>query len=177
MSPPVLTTARMRLREFVGSDAEAFYALRTDPQVIRWTGEPFLEGGVEAARAALLAYPDYRKHGFGRWACELGEEGVVGFCGLKYLDELDAVDVGYRFLPAYWGRGLATESARACLEYGFDTLALPRIIAIIIPSNAASIRVAEKLAMTRVDDHIEPGVGTVRCYEARRGQWPNPGPR
>ncbi len=168
-----VTTDRLVLREFVDADAEALHRLRTDPQVMRWTGEPPLTGGIEAARAAIADYPDFREHGFGRWACELRETGaVVGFCGLKFLDDLGEVDIGYRFVPEHWGRGLATESARACLEYGFGPLALPKIIAMVLPGNAGSIRVLDKLGMERVEDRVEDGLGTVWCYEARREQWP-----
>ena len=57
---------------------------------------------------------DYRKHGFGRWGVVLKATGrLIGFAGLKYLDELREVDVGYRLLPEYWGMGLATEAAQA----------------------------------------------------------------
>ena len=117
----ILETERLILREFTLDDVEAFFELCTNPDVTRYTGD----GGVaslEQARGFLLDYPiaDYRKYGFGRWACVLKSSGVViGFAGLKYLEDVKEVDIGYRFLPAYWGIGLATEACRPTLEYGF----------------------------------------------------------
>jgi RimJ/RimL family protein N-acetyltransferase len=62
---------------------------------------------------------------------------------------MDEVDLGYRFLPQYWGRGLATEASVVCLAYGFDVLGLERIIGITMPENLASMRVLEKVGMER----------------------------
>lgn len=130
-------------------DAVAFYALNSHPEVMRYTGEPPLQS-VEEAREMIAAYPDFNTHGFGRWGCVLKETGaMIGFCGLKYLDELGEVDVGFRFLPEYWGRGVATEACRACVELGFETMGLERTIALVLPENVASIRVLEKTGMRR----------------------------
>jgi RimJ/RimL family protein N-acetyltransferase len=128
-------------------DAEAFFALNSHPEVMRFTGEPPI-GSLDAAREAIVAYPDFETVGYGRWGCVLKEtQAVIGFCGLKYLPELDEVDVGFRFLPEYWGRGLATEACAASLEFGFSTLLLEEIIGLVLPGNTASIRVLEKVGM------------------------------
>ena len=141
-------TERLIHRAFVVDDAEAFFALNGDPEVLRHTGESPI-ASVEDARAAIAAYPDFQTVGYGRWACVSRESGqVIGFCGLKYLDELGVVDVGYRFLPRFWGQGLATEACSASLAYGFDVLGLARIVGLVLPENVASIRVLEKLGMT-----------------------------
>jgi RimJ/RimL family protein N-acetyltransferase len=150
----ILETDRLLLREFDEDDAAAFYVMGSDPAIIRYTGDP--GGGlksVEHALEILRSHPlaDYRKHGFGRWACVLKESGkVIGFAGLKHLDDLGEVDVGYRLLPAHWGQGLATEASRAAVDYGFTHLRLGRIIGLVDPQNAASVRVLEKLGMTFV---------------------------
>lgn len=142
-------TRRLRHRAFTVADAEAFFALNGNVEVMRLTGEPPLRS-VEEARAAIAAYPDFETVGYGRWACELKDTGeVVGFCGLKFLPELDAVDVGYRFLPRYWGRGLATEACVASVRFGFETLGLTKIIGLVLPANLASIRVLEKAGLRR----------------------------
>lgn len=70
---------------------------------------------------------------------------VIGFAGLKYLDDLHAVDLGYRLLPEYWGQGLATEASRASIRYGFDALELKRILGLADPEHFKSICVLEKL--------------------------------
>ncbi len=137
-------TARLRLRALTPEEAADFYALNSHPQVLRYTGEPPLES-LEAARIAIETYPDWARYGFGRWACELKEsQRVIGFCGLKPLPELNEVDLGFRFLPEHWGKGLATEASLATLKFGREVLQLERIIALVLPQNAASVRVLEK---------------------------------
>src|SRR5262249_50280788 len=125
----------------------------SDPAVLRYTGDPGggltgLEHALEVLRSRPLE--DYRKYGFGRWACVHKADGkVIGFAGLKHLDDLGGqVDVGYRLLPAYWGRGLATEACRPIIEYGFTHLKLKRIIGMVDPANVASVRVLQKLGLT-----------------------------
>src|SRR2546423_1868809 len=116
----IIETDRLLLREFVVDDAEAFLLLNSNPEVLRYTGDSGIRDIAEA-RAALLARPiaDYQKYGYGRLACIAKETGdLIGFAGLKYLDDLGYTDLGYRFLPAWWGRGLATEACRAVVDFG-----------------------------------------------------------
>src|ERR1043165_5780879 len=150
---PPLETERLLLREFVEDDVEAFYRLRTDPEITRYTGDGGGMKSLDNALAILRAYPlaDYQKYGYGRWAGGLKSTGhVIGFAGLKYLDDLKEVDVGYRLFPAHWGSGLATEASRAAVQYGFDTLRLQEIIGLVDPQNSASVRVLQKLGLTFV---------------------------
>ena len=161
-------TERLEHRQFSAGDAEAFFALNSNPQVMRFTGEPLLPS-LNAARQAIANYPDFDTVGYGRWACVLKETGaVIGFCGLKYLPDLDAVDVGYRFLPQYWGRGLATEACVASLEFGFATLCLDQIIGMVLPDNAASIRVLEKAGMRPDGDVVYDGILALRYVKWRQ---------
>lgn len=156
---PILQTDRLLLREFVLDDLEAFFRLVSDPDVTRYTGD----GGktLEEARIGLQErlFQDYRKHGYGRWAVVYQSTGkVIGFAGLKYLDDVGEVDLGYRFFKEHWGQGLATEASRAVLAYGFDVLRLQRIIGIADIDNKASIRVLEKVGFrfekfTTYQDH------------------------
>ncbi len=140
-------TTRIEHRAFTPEDAEVFYRLNSHPEVMRYTGEPPLQS-IDDARKAIINYPDFDTVGYGRWACVLKQSGaVIGFCGLKYLPELDAVDVGFRFFPEYWGKGIGTEVCTACIEFGFETLKLTSIIGLVLPENAASIRVLEKCGM------------------------------
>ena len=145
----ILETDRLVLRQYVEEDAAAFFELNSDPRVLRFVPDAQLLD-VEQARQILAAHPiaDYRKHGFGRGACILKSTGQqIGFAGLKYLEELEEVDVAYRLLPAFWGQGLATEAALASVRYGFDELGLKRIIGLAMPENVASIRVLEKAGL------------------------------
>lgn len=145
-------TPRLILREFTEADVAAYFEMGNDPRVTRFTGDPAyqnLEQALESLRARPLA--DYRKHGYGRWAVVLKSSGdVIGLCGLKFLDELQAVDLGYRLLPPYWGQGLATEAARPTLRYGFETLRLDEILGLVDPNNVPSVRILQKLGMTFV---------------------------
>jgi RimJ/RimL family protein N-acetyltransferase len=145
----ILETDRLLIREYVEEDAEAFFKLNTDPQVLRFVPDkPLLS--VEQAQQILLGHPiaDYRKHGFGRGACILKSTGEqIGFAGLKFLEELGEVDVAYRLMPAYWGKGFATEAARASVHFGFAHLGLKRIIGLVMPENIASVRVLEKIGL------------------------------
>src|ERR1019366_2151713 len=116
-----LETERLLLREFTEDDVEAYFQLGSDPFVTRYTRDPGLKS-LDEALPVLRERPlaDYRKHGYGRWAVVLKSHNqVIGFAGLKYLDDLHVVDIGYRLLPAYWHQGLATESAAPAIQYGF----------------------------------------------------------
>ncbi len=160
-------TERIEHRAFTPDDCEAFYRLNSHPEVMRHTGEPPLKS-VEDARQAIIDYPDFETVGYGRWACVLKEtRAVIGFCGLKHLPDLDEVDVGYRFLPEYWGQGFATETCSACIGFGFDVLNLNRILGLVLPENEASIRVLEKCGMTRQGEIVFDGESALR-YEIAR---------
>jgi ribosomal-protein-alanine N-acetyltransferase len=145
----IFETDRLLVREFVEEDAEAFFKLNTDPEVLRYVPDKALIN-VEQARQLLIDHPiaDYRKHGFGRGACILKSTGEqIGFAGLKYLEELGEVDVAFRLLPAHWGLGLATEAALASVRFGFTHLGLKQIIGLVMPDNIASVRVLEKTGL------------------------------
>lgn len=147
LTKPRLETERLLLRWFAPDDVDAFYLLGSDPRVIRYVGNvPF--ASRDAALQTLLAAPlnDYAVHGFGRFACVWKEtERVIGFCGPKWLPDMQEVELGYRFLPEFWGRGLATEASRAVLAYARDDLRLKRLIALLHPENLASAKVVTKL--------------------------------
>jgi len=150
-------TRRLQLRAFEDTDAEAFFRLNSNPQVIRYTGEAPCES-IASAREGIRTHPDWPLYGIGRWAVIDKISGeVIGFAGLKCLTDLNEVDLGYRFLPQYWGRGLATEASIACVAYGFDELGLGRIIGITLPQNGASMRVLEKVGMVRQEPILYEG--------------------
>jgi RimJ/RimL family protein N-acetyltransferase len=145
----IIETERLIVREYVEDDAEAFFRLNSDPEVLRFVPDAGL-ANVEEARKILMEHPiaDYRKHGFGRGACILKSIGEnIGFAGLKYLEELGEVDVAYRFMRPYWGLRLASEAAIASVRYGFADLALKQIIGLVMPEKIASVRVLEKAGL------------------------------
>ena len=145
---PLIETERLVLRKITLNDKEEMFKLHSNHDVQKYTGEPVVESLEEMEQAIQTRANDYQKYGYGRWAAFL-KDGMqfVGWAGLAYLPEFDEIDLGYRFLPHYWGMGIATEVSHAILAYGFEQLKLKRIIAIAMKDNQASIRVMEKVGM------------------------------
>ncbi|MEQ8519485.1 MAG: GNAT family N-acetyltransferase [Cytophagales bacterium] len=144
----LIETERLVLREIGLNDKAEMFRLHSHPEVQKFTGEAPLKSIEEMEEAIKTRSIDYKKYGFGRWATFLKDEmHFIGWAGLAYLPEFDEIDLGYRFLPNYWGKGYATEVSRAILHYGFDKLNLNRIIAIAMKENKASIKVMEKVGM------------------------------
>ena len=150
----VLETPRLTLRPFAIDDIPAYAGIRSDPDVVR-----YLPGGAAAAAdadaIAAARIPDFiehwREHGFGLWAAvERASGRLIGHCGLLRLEDFDAVEVLYMLDRPAWGRGFATEAARASMDYGFRTVGLDRIVALVLPENRASARILEKLGMTPI---------------------------
>lgn len=142
----ILETDRLILREFIPQDAEELYNLNKDPEVIRYTGDkPFKD--KQEANDFLKSYKDYTVHGFGRWAV-IHKDSVefLGWCGLK-INEEGHIDLGFRFFRREWNKGYATEAAKACLTYGFETIHMETIIGRAAKNNTASLRVLEKIGM------------------------------
>jgi [ribosomal protein S5]-alanine N-acetyltransferase len=145
---PIIQTNRLFLRELTIDDALSFYNLNLNTEVIKYTGDKAFDS-VEKAREFLENYNPYQKYNYGRWAViEKSTNEFLGWCGLKYSPELDEVDIGFRFFKKYWNQGFATESAKACLEYGFEKLQLSKIVGRAMEENIASIKVLEKIGMT-----------------------------
>ena len=94
----------------------------------------------------------WRTFGYGHWAVVTSDDArVVGWCGLEYLPELDETEVAYLLSKRTWGRGYATEAARAAVSFGLDTAGLKTIIGLVHPANTGSIRVLEKCGLTFSD--------------------------
>lgn len=145
-----LTTERLFLRHFHILDAEPMYRVFGDPEVMLFgDGVQTKEWVRNWLRTCLEHY--YRTWGFGPYAVvEQHHQEVIGYCGLFFFPDLAGqaeVELGYRFARSAWGRGYATEAAAAIRDFAFNTLGIKRLIAIIDPSNTASIRVAEKIGM------------------------------
>lgn len=145
-----IETERLLIRRFTADDAEAYWPLVSSPAVLRYVGEPPVTS-IRAVRDLLETRPlrDYRLYGYGRMACIEKDSGrLIGFSGLKYLDDMDETDIGYRFLPEAWGKGFATESAAAIIARQAIELDLRRIVGLVEPENEGSVRVLRKLGLT-----------------------------
>lgn len=170
---PVITTDRLILRRFHSSDADAMGRIFGDPEVMYYgDGVKTQEWVREWLRRWLVDY--YANWGFGMWAVveKTGGE-ALGYCGLSRFPQRcgqGETEIGYRIARAHWGRGLATEAARAVRDYGFGALGLERLIAMIDPANGASIRVAEKIGMKYERDALLEGyTHPDRVYTIVRG--------
>ena len=166
------TTERLYLRDLQPEDAPSLYALNSDPDVMRYTGdEPFLNAA--AAKLFLQGYDHYERFGFGRWAViRKQDDRFLGFCGLRRDETSAEVDLGFRFYSEYWSRGYATEAAGASLELGFGTFGLDRIIGRSMRENLPSVRVLQKLGMEFCEVREESG-RLFLIYAIDRDRWRN----
>ena len=160
----ILETPRLILREFELHDAKEMWELNNDPDVIKYTGDPPFKS-IKEAKLFLKNYSDYQRNGFGRWAILLkGTNEFIGWCGLK-LNEDTHVDIGFRLLKKYWNNGYATESAKACLQYGFENLEITEIIGRASILNKPSIKVLEKIQMSFWKKEIINDLGNTIYYK------------
>jgi [ribosomal protein S5]-alanine N-acetyltransferase len=155
----IAQTERLLLRHFHLDDGSAIDRVFGDAEVMRYGRGAQTP---EWVRQWLRAWQQkYEVNGYGLWAVvEYDSQTVIGYCGLSHFPDVGGqpeVEVGYRLARAYWGRGYATEAARAVRDYAFNTLKLPRLIAIVDPQNVASIHVAEKLGLRYEKDAVLPG--------------------
>ena len=150
MSFPQIITARLRFQPFTLDDIDALHHIWTDPDVRRYLWDDTIisrEMAEEVVRASLVSFQEHRR---GFWTLRLlaNETTIMGFCGLRFFDDPPEIEIMYGITPAHWGQGLATEAAKAVLQYGFEELHLPKIWGGADAPNGASIRVLQKLGMT-----------------------------
>lgn len=151
-----IETDRLLLRELRPSDDEGMFALDSNPEVLRYFNIPVITSIEQAREAIARVRKQYTDYGIGRWAAiEKSSGEFIGWSGLKFMDDPrngngNYYDVGYRLIPRYWGKGYATESAKAALEYGFTKMQLDEIIGTCNEQNLASRRALEKCGLTFV---------------------------
>ncbi len=158
-----LRSERLLLRQWRGSDRLPFRQMNTDPRVMESMPELLT---AEASDALLdRAQEHFSRHGFGPFAVELIETSAfIGFVGLSVpafdAQFMPAVEIGWRLAFEHWGKGLATEGARAALGFGFNDLGLEQVVSFTAPANLRSRRVMEKLGMTHDprDDFDHPNL-------------------
>lgn len=142
----MIDTDRLTLRPLTLTDVDAFVTLHADPRVNRFVGSCTRE---QAAERLATIEGQWAERGHGLCAVELTSTGeFIGRSGLQYWEQFDEVELGWTFRAEHWGKGYATEAARACLDWGFATLATDRITACIRPGNDPSVRVAERLGFS-----------------------------
>ncbi len=150
----MIETARLILRNWRESDREPFQQMNADPRVMEYFPSRLAAKESDAALARLAAHA--AEHGFTFWAAELRETGeFAGFIGLARTPFeahfTPCVEIGWRLLPEFWGRELATEGARGAAKWGFERLAVDEMVAFTAEHNRRSRRVMEKLGMAHDD--------------------------
>ncbi len=148
MVPDIFSTERLRAERICESHYEALRVMHQDAAMMAMIGGTRDEAGTAAYLERHLVH--WREHDFGFWILRDAATGAsAGLAGLRRLtlDGVNEVEVGYGFLPAFWGRGLGTEIARHCVAFGFDRLALPSLVAITVDANAASQHVLRKVGL------------------------------
>lgn len=154
-----LTTARLRLRPWRESDLAPFAAMNADPLVMEHFAAPLTREESDAYARRMMAAIEGR--GWGNWALEeIGGEPFVGFAGLS-APSFEAhftpcTEIGWRLARSAWGRGYATQAARAALAFGFGELGLAEIVSFTALANARSIAVMERLGMRRDGEFDHP---------------------
>jgi RimJ/RimL family protein N-acetyltransferase len=145
----VLETERLSLRRLSTGDAEFVLELLNEPSFLRYIGDKGVRN-LDDARQYILNGPvaSYERNEFGLYLVELKENGIpIGISGLVRRDTLPDADIGFAFLPAYWSKGYAVESAAAVMNYAREVLGLTRILAITSLDNEASARLLGKIGL------------------------------
>jgi ribosomal-protein-alanine N-acetyltransferase len=174
MSIPRIETARLSLRPFTPDDLDDLLLAFGDPEVMR-----YISGGKPRSRedtetGMLRTIEGWKTRGFGFWAVTRREqESLIGYCGLVPLDDTPEIEVAYGFAKSEWGKGFASEAARASLRFGFEELKLKRIVAVVDPENISSKRVLEKLGMTYTKNGHYYGVDLMHYEMSRINFHPN----
>ncbi len=162
-SQVILNSANLALREASSSDAAFVLALINQPawkQHIANHSISTLGGAEEYIRDKLVSH--YKLHGFGLWVVETKANSIpVGLCGLLKRDSLEHIDLGYGFLPNYWGQGFAHEASVLCLRYAFEKLEQSKVWAITTPANERSIKLLSRLQFVFKKQYSHPGSSDV----------------
>lgn len=157
-------TQRLILREFIPSDDEGILELDSNKDVHKYLGNKPIKNIEEARKIIDFIRQQYIENGIGRWAIiEKETTNFIGWAGLKFIKDernnhSNFYDLGSRLIPKYWGKGIATESAQASLEYGFEKLQLNIIYGMADINNKASRNVLQKIGFKFIETFFLDGV-------------------
>ena len=179
--PETVDTERLHLRRWRPDDREAHAAIWADPDVWEslYAGAPGDPAEV-AAESFDRHLRHWEEHGWGTWAAIDPASGeLAGWLGASHPtfipDVAHEIEVGWTLRRNLWGRGLATEGAKAAVEAASTHLAPPRLISLILPTNPRSIAVAERLGMTPADEVTHPELRLkLRVYELKSSSGASP---
>jgi RimJ/RimL family protein N-acetyltransferase len=133
---PIIETERLTLRPFREDDVQQLFELSQDPDVVRYVGDRRLPTRQETWRAVAGWIGHWAMRGYGQWAIDERESGsFIGRAGIINPVDWPGPEVGYLLGRAFWGRGYATEAARAAMAWGFEQHSFPELISLIDPDN------------------------------------------
>ncbi|HVX10779.1 MAG TPA: GNAT family N-acetyltransferase [Pirellulales bacterium] len=162
----LLETERLFVREWAHDDWKRFKPLATDPRVLKYIGRGELWSDERVQQFVWRGIETAKTRGWILWpVIHRADTELIGFCGFSDGFQPD-VELGWRLRPDYWGRGLATEIARAVMDYGWTRFRFDRLISVIQPDNRPSIRVAEKLGMALEAKFVHQGIEVLRYAKA-----------
>lgn len=148
----IIKTERLILRTWQVEDSDAYFQINQDPKVLEFLRGPLTRVKIQDFIRYVRCHDE--QHGYTTWATEHKQTGaLMGFIGLNTVDWrahfTPAVEIGWRLGSEYWGKGYATEGAKAALNYAFKCCNLQEIVAFTVPANIRSIRVMEKIGLKR----------------------------
>lgn len=162
MAKIFIETTRLILREIIPEDVERIFLLDQNPEVMKYIGLKPVTKIEESAETIKNIRNQYAENGIARWAVIEKESNLlIGWCGLKLLTKplngfTNVYELGYRFLPEYWGKGFATESAKAVIEYGFEQMDVEIIYACTDVDNLNSANILKnKLGFSETGTFID----------------------
>lgn len=171
-----IETERLLIRDIRDEDEKGIFELDSDPEVHKYLGKKPITT-MEQARAVIeFLHWQYKENGIGRWAViEKETNQFIGWTGLKLITEktnnhIHYYDMGYRLIRKYWGKGYATETAKATLKYGFDTLRLNEIYAITNIKNGASNAILKKVGLQLIETFDYHGDEN-NWYKITKEEW------
>lgn len=147
---PILETERLVFRPFRPDDLPRLQLLHRDPQVGRYMGGVWPDEKIAEALDAFIA--DQAQYGHAKWAAFDRQGEFVGRAGVSMWEDTGELEIGYVLRPKFWGRGLATEAARAIAAWTFAHTGVGHVIGFTHPENRGSMRVLERIGMTRLPD-------------------------
>jgi len=157
-----LETERLILREIIPNDVEDFFAMDSNPEVVKYVGIKPLTDINQSLKMIESIRNQYQENGIGRWAVIRKEDGkLIGWSGLKLIKEINnhqnIHELGYRFTPEYWRKGYATETSVAVLNYAFNEMKLNQVFAYADVENDASNHILRKLGFEEKGTFIDEG--------------------
>ena len=160
----IIATQRLSLRPCVRTDKSFLHALWTHPEVRKYLLDDIIIPPEQVDGFIAKSLGSFERHGAGLWTMsDIVSGELAGVCGLWPVDDTGEIEILYSILPAWWGKGLVHEAARAVLEFGFENAGLDRIIGRTDAPNTRSIRVLERLGMTFTGKQPGP-VHSAMCY-------------